>query len=73
MTTRFIILLLLLTTTALAQTKSLDNYFAQVRAGKYANVPAEVNKPELANGLLKSLGVYASDTLPSVRARYPPG
>ena len=69
MTTRFIILLLLLTTTALAQTKSLDNYFAQVRAGKYANVPAEVNKPELANGLLKSLGVYASDTLPSVRAR----
>ncbi|MCU0420746.1 MAG: hypothetical protein MUC38_13915 [Cyclobacteriaceae bacterium] len=54
MTTRITILLLLLTTTALAQTKSLDNYFAQVRAGKYANVPVEVSKPELTNGLLKS-------------------
>ena len=69
MTTRFTILLLLLTTTALAQTKSLDNYFAQIRAGKYANVPVEVSKPELASGLLKSLGVYAMDTMPVVRAR----
>ena len=69
MTTRFTILLLLLTTTALSQTKSLDNYFAQIRAGKYANVPAEVSKPELASGLLKSLGVYAMDTMPVVRAR----
>ena len=69
MTTRFTILLLLLTTTALAQIKSLDNYFAQIRAGKYANVPAEVSKPELASGLLKSLGVYSSDTMPTVRVR----
>jgi hypothetical protein len=69
MTTRITILLLLLTTTSLAQTKSLDNYFAQIRAGKYANVPAEVSKPELASGLLKSLSVYAADTLPTVRAR----
>ena len=69
MTTRFTILLLLLTTTALAQTKSLDNYFAQIRAGKYANVPVEVSKPELASGLLKSLGVYSSDTMPTVRVR----
>ena len=69
MTTRLTILLLLLTTTALAQIKSLDNYFAQIRAGKYANVPAEVSKPELASGLLKSLGVYSSDTMPTVRVR----
>jgi len=69
MTTRLTILLLLVTTTALAQTKSLDNYFAQIRAGKYANVPAEVSKPELASGLLKSLGVYSSDTMPTVRVR----
>ena len=69
MTPRLTILLLLLTTTALAQIKSLDNYFAQIRAGKYANVPAEVSKPELASGLLKSLSVYATDTMPVVRAR----
>ena len=69
MTTRFTILLLLITATALAQTKSLDNYFAQIRVGKYANVPAEVNKPELASGLLKSLSVYVMDTMPVVRAR----
>lgn len=69
MSVRLTISLLLVTTTALAQTKSLDNYFAQIRAGKYANVPAEVSKPELANGLLKSLGVYATDTMPVVRAR----
>ena len=69
MTPRLTILLLLLTTTALAQIKSLDNYFAQIRAGKYANVPAEVSKPELASGLLKSLGVYSSDTMPTVRVR----
>ncbi|MFN7405057.1 MAG: hypothetical protein ACK5SL_00800, partial [Cyclobacteriaceae bacterium] len=69
MTTRFTILLLILTTNALAQTKSLDTYFAQIRAGKYANVPADVSKPELASGLLKSLSVYAADTLPTVRAR----
>ena len=69
MTTRLTILLLLVTTTALAQTKSVDTYFAQIRAGKYANVPAEVSKPELASGLLKSLSVYATDTMPVVRAR----
>ena len=69
MTTRLTILLLLVTTTALAQTKSVDTYFAQIRAGKYANVPAEVSKPELASGLLKSLSVYATDTLPTLRAR----
>ena len=69
MTTRLTILLLLVTTTALAQTKSLDNYLAQIRAGKYANVPVEVSKPELASGLLKSLGVYSSDTMPTVRVR----
>ena len=69
MTTRFTILLLRIATTALSQTKSLDNYFTKIRAGKYANVPAEVNKPELASGLLKSLGVYAMDTMPVVRAR----
>ncbi|MCU0420648.1 MAG: hypothetical protein MUC38_13425 [Cyclobacteriaceae bacterium] len=69
MTTRLIVSLLLITTTVLAQNKSLDNYFAQIRVGKYANVPAEVSKPELASGLLKSLSVHAADTMTVVRAR----
>jgi hypothetical protein len=63
------ILFLLTTLTLSAQTKSLENYFAQIRTGKYPNVPAEVSKPEMAGAWLKALPAYLNDTLPLVRSK----
>jgi hypothetical protein len=69
MTKLLTILLLLSSTLLFGQTKTLDTFFAQVRAGKYPNIPAEVNKPESATTLLNALPVYLKDTAVVVRAK----
>jgi len=68
--TKLLTTIFLFTTTLLfAQTKTLDTFFAQVRAGKYPNIPAEVNKPESATALLNALPVYLKDTMVVVRSK----
>jgi hypothetical protein len=68
--TKLLTILFFFTTTLLfGQTKALDNFFAQVRAGKYPNIPAEVNKPESATTLLNALPIYFKDTMVLVRSK----
>jgi hypothetical protein len=66
---RAIILVLFISTTSFAQQKNLTNFFAQVRAGKYPNIPAEASKPENATNFLNSLPVYFKDTVVVVRSK----
>lgn len=68
--TKLLTILLLFTTTLLfGQTKTLDTFFAQVRAGKYPNIPAAVTKPENATTFLNALPVYFKDTMALVRSK----
>jgi hypothetical protein len=66
---RAIILVLFISTTSFAQQKNLVNFFTQVRAGKYPNIPAEVSKPENATNVLNALPLYFKDTLATVRSK----
>jgi hypothetical protein len=66
---RAIILVLFVSTTSFAQQKNLTNFFAQVRAGKYPNIPTEASKPENATSFLNALPVYFKDTLVAVRSK----
>ncbi len=66
---RLTVVILFVSTTIFAQQKSLDNFFAQVRTGKYPNIPAEVNKPESATTLLNALPIYFKDTVVLVRSK----
>jgi hypothetical protein len=66
---RAIILVLFISTTSFAQQKNLTNFFAQVRAGKYPNIPVEASKPENATNFLNALPIYFRDTVVVVRSK----
>lgn len=65
----FPLLFLIVSPGLFAQQKGLENYFAQMRAGKYPAIPAELTKPENAQTILTALPKYLTDTLTTVRSR----
>lgn len=67
--TLFIFVFLTISFNVSGQKKSLENYFAQVRAGKYPTIPPEINKPENATATLNALPGYLSDSTVAVRAK----
>lgn len=69
MTKLFTILFTCITVLAFGQQKAWDTYFAQTRAGKSPNIPAEVYKSENAKAILTALPAYAKDTLVVIRSK----
>jgi hypothetical protein len=68
---RLLLLFLLLVASPLvfAQQKGLENYFTQVRAGKYPALTAELTKPENAQVILTTLPKYLTDSVATIRLR----
>ena len=68
---RLLLLFLLLVASSLvfAQQKGLENYFAQVRVGKYPALTAELTKPENAQVILTTLPKYLTDSVATIRFR----
>jgi hypothetical protein len=68
---RLLLLFLLLVASSLvfAQQKGLENYFTQVRAGKYPALTAELTKPENAQVILTTLPKYLTDSVATIRLR----
>jgi PBS lyase HEAT-like repeat len=62
-------LLLIISSGLFAQQKVLENYFAQVRMGKYPAIPLELTKPENVQLVLNALPKYLADSVATVRLR----
>lgn len=69
MSMKAILLLLALPLVLRGQPKILESYFSQLKAGKYPNIPNEVNRAENADPFLNAIGVYLKDTVAIVRLR----
>jgi hypothetical protein len=65
----FLLVLVMVPRLLAAQQKNLENYFAQVRNGKYPNFPQEVSKAENAATILNALPVFLKDSIAIVRGR----
>jgi hypothetical protein len=66
---RILLLFLVISYPVLAQQKSLENYFNQVRSGEYPNIPAEFTKSENAQKILTVLPKYLTDSVAAIRLR----
>lgn len=52
-----------------AQQSKLDNYFNQVRAGKYPSIPTDISKTKNESNTLRELNNYIKDSITVVRQR----
>jgi hypothetical protein len=65
----FFLLCLLVSSNLVAQQKGLENYFTQVRAGKYPAITTELTKPENAQVIVNTLPKYLADSVATIRLR----
>jgi hypothetical protein len=65
----FPLLFVIISSGLFAQQKVLENYFAQVRTGKYPAIPLELIKPENAQLTLNALPKYLADSVATMRLR----
>lgn len=63
------ILFIFNSTLLFCQSNTLNNFFTQVRAGKYPAIPAEINKADNVIGFINVLPVYLKDSVAVVRSR----